>query len=115
MSYQNFRDPEKGRWDVWLVLPAAAERRKEERRAASAASAAAYTGIERRMTPSRRRISFPLGFAVQRGYENGWLCFESEQGEKRRLVPIPDSWERASSEQLWRWCMLAIRVVKCGP
>ncbi len=84
MSYRNFRDPEKGRWDVWLVLPAAAERRKEERRAASAASAAAYTGIERRMTPSRRRISFPLGFAVQLGYQNGWLGFESEQGEKRR-------------------------------
>ncbi len=88
MSYRNFRDPANGRWDVWLVLPAAAERGKEERRAASAASAAAYTGIERRTTPSRRRISFSLGSAVQRGYEIGWLVSRASRERSAAWYPF---------------------------
>lgn len=74
-----------------------------------------YLGVERRITPSRRVLPFRKLTAVQPGYENGWLCFESEAGEKRRLVPVPDGWENASSDRLTAWCRVAIRVVKCGP
>lgn len=111
MGYKSFLDPTNRRWEVWLVIPTAAERRQEERRAASASSAAAYSGIERRTTRSRDKSSFPRGSVVHAGYENGWLCFEASEGEKRRLVPVPDGWEAASDEQLWLWC----RVAKIAP
>lgn len=29
----------------------------------------------------------------------GWLCFESE-GEKRRLMPVPPSWDERSDSEL---------------
>jgi hypothetical protein len=115
MSYRNFLDPEKRPWGVWLVLPTAVERRRGERRVAKGSTAAAYKGIERRTNPSRRRSSFPLGPGVDPGYEKGWLCFENEEREKRRLVPIPEDWERASDEQLWLWCRRAIPVMKSVP
>jgi hypothetical protein len=116
MSYRNFLDSENRRWEVWLVLPTAAERRKRERRVATATgSSAQYTGDERRKTPSRRLNPFHRQSLVQPGFENGWLCFESGEGEKRRLAPVPKSWETASSEQLQLWCRLGVRVMKCGP
>jgi hypothetical protein len=115
MGYRSFLDPTNRPWEVWLVMPTAAERRKEERRVASASSAAAYSGIERRTTASRRKSSFPRGSVVQAGYENGWLCFQASKGEKRRLVPVPQGWEAASDEQLWLWCSVANRAVRCGP
>ncbi len=116
MGYRSFMDPENRRWEVWHVIPTAPERRKEERRDAAASTAVVYTGIERRTTPSRRKSSFfPRGSVVQAGYENGWLCFENVEGEKRRLVPVPNEWETAGDDQLWLWCRVAIRVLKCGP
>ena len=30
----------------------------------------------------------------------GWLLFESQQGERRRLAPIPDHWEALSAGEL---------------
>ena len=30
----------------------------------------------------------------------GWLAFESARGDRRRLAPIPDSWEKASDSHL---------------
>lgn len=39
-----------------------------------------------------------------------WLVFESDEGEKRRLVPVPDQWLDCSEFELERWCMRAIRV-----
>lgn len=114
MGYKNFRDSENRRWEVWLVLPSAAERRKNERRIAVRTSAVQYAGPERRKSP-RRLNPFHQAFAVPRGYEHGWLCFECENGEKRRLAPIPDEWETSPDERLQVWCRLAIRVVKCGP
>ena len=114
MGYRNFRDSENRGWEVWLVVPTAAERRKKERRAAIGTSAATYSGPERRITP-RRLNPFRRSFAVPARYEHGWLCFESENGEKRRLAPVPDDWEASSSERLEVWCRLAVRVVKCGP
>ena len=115
MSYRAFHDSEGHGWEVWLVMPTAAERRTKERRVASADLQTSYSGVERRITPTRRVLPFKKMTAVQPGYENGWLCFESESGEKRRLVPVPDGWESAPLERLAAWCRLAIRVVKCGP
>jgi len=37
---------------------------------------------------------------VSRELAAGWLCFESAQGGKRRLHPIPVDWDRLSDEQL---------------
>jgi hypothetical protein len=36
-----------------------------------------------------------------------WLVFESSEGEKRRLVPIPDDWTTCTDFVLERWCMKA--------
>ena len=40
-----------------------------------------------------------LPATVPEGYETGWLCFESE-AEKRRLCPVPPSWEARSDHEL---------------
>ena len=53
--------------------------------------------------------------AVSSGYENGWLCFESDTGEKRRLAPVPDTWDSARDDKLWLWCRAAVSVIKCDP
>jgi hypothetical protein len=40
----------------------------------------------------------------------GWLAFESQDGERRRLTPIPDvlkAWNGASEEELRAWCASA--------
>jgi len=36
----------------------------------------------------------------------GWLCFES-QGEKRRLAPVPEHWEKANERMLAAFCNAA--------
>jgi hypothetical protein len=115
VPYKSFEAPDGGKWSVWRVIPMSAERRRQDRRVAAASDAALYTGVERRRTPDRRLHSVGGRTRMVAGYENGWLCFESEQGEKRRLVPVPDSWENAGPDKLWMWCRAAERVVKCGP
>jgi hypothetical protein len=52
---------------------------------------------------------------VSPGFEHGWLCFESDAGEKRRLAPVPGGWEDADSDKLWMWCRAATPVIECGP
>ena len=41
---------------------------------------------------------------------SGWLVFESDEGEKRRLAPYPPDWRTMSTFELERWCMKARRV-----
>ena len=41
---------------------------------------------------------------------NGWLVFESSEGDKRRLAPYPPDWRTVSMFELERWCMKATRV-----
>ena len=112
MSYRTFLDSAGRRWEVWLVTPAAAERRKVDRRAGS------RTGFEatsdRRTTPDRRRSPFRRSVTVASEYNNGWLCFESE-GEKRRLVPVPEGWTEMGPDRLSTLLQAAKRVLKCGP
>ena len=112
MSYRTFLDSTGRRWEVWLVTPAAAERRKADRRAAAGSGPEGTS--ERRLTPDRRRGSFRRSVTVAGEFSNGWLCFESE-GEKRRLVPIPEGWTEMGPDRLSSLLQAAKRVVKCGP
>jgi hypothetical protein len=57
------------------------------------------SGTDRREAP-RARVTLPGDFS------NGWLCFESS-GDKRRLAPVPDAWERARDGELVEWLALA--------
>ncbi len=41
---------------------------------------------------------------------SGWLVFESDEGEKRRLAPYPPDWRTMSAFELARWCMRATHV-----
>lgn len=40
----------------------------------------------------------------------GWLLFESDEGERRRLAPYPDDWAEVTAFELERWCMRAVRT-----
>lgn len=112
MSYRTFVDSLGRRWEVWLVTPAAAERRRVDRRTGAQGS---FQGtMDRRKTPERRRSTFRRSVTVASEYHNGWLCFESE-GEKRRLVPVPEGWTEAGPDRLSQLLQAAKRVVKCGP
>ena len=39
-----------------------------------------------------------------------WLVFQSAEGEKRRLVPIPDGWEECDDLTLEQWATRAEHV-----
>ena len=40
----------------------------------------------------------------------GWLLFLSDDGDKRRLSPVPSGWLTLPGFELERWCMRATRV-----
>ena len=39
---------------------------------------------------------------------SGWLLFESDEGERRRLAPFPADWRAITDFELERWCMRAL-------
>jgi hypothetical protein len=45
----------------------------------------------------------PYTTGVMRGMQSGWLTFEAA-GNRRRLAPIPVSWERATLAELCAYC-----------
>ena len=63
-----------------------------------------------------REITSPsLAGALARVLEHdrrrgGWLVFESEDGQKRRLTPYPPDWRTISDFELVRWSMRATPV-----
>ncbi len=115
MSHREFVDRKGQKWDVWLVLPTSAERRRSERRAVAGVGGSPYSGEERRgRIPDRRLSSASARATISPEFSNGWLCFESTSGEKRRLMPVPDGWERMSIEELLKLLSDAKRVVRCG-
>ena len=115
MSYRTFLDSSGRRWEVWLVTPAAAERRKVDRRASTGGTPETFDGFaDRRRSNDRRKNTFRRNVVVASEFSNGWLCFESD-GEKRRLAPVPEDWDRAGPDRLASWLQAARRVVKCGP
>ena len=108
MSYRVFSDPGKKQWQVWHVTPASAERRKAERRQTASISAEP----DKRLNGERRKSGPTKRSYVPADFEDGWLCFESEDGEKRRLAPIPEKWHALPDARLWMLCRIAADVTR---
>jgi len=84
MPHRAFTDSEGTLWEVWQITP----------------SSVKSAGRERRAT-------------VDPALEQGWLCFESKSGDKRRLAaPIPLDWESFSEERIRVLCTAAAPVKK---
>ena len=49
------------------------------------------------MSPAQRRL------LARPEYEHGWLLFQAETGEKRRLAPHPADWAARPDEELQAW------------
>ena len=111
MAYKVFNAPDGTPWEVWLVKPSSTERRTgvAHSDASSAKGGSQWSGPDRRVSDEGPRSVLSAGFA------NGWLCFESKSGEKRRLTPVPDGWETAPAAKLWEWCQSAREVPRCEP
>jgi len=112
MGFRNFKDPDGHKWDVWFVRPTSRERRESDRRRENARAAALFAGRDRRTSRDRRVNPGTQQTHVAMGYENGWLCFESETGEKRRLVWAPEKWENLPVDRLWVLCRVATHIGK---
>lgn len=114
MTHRTFKDKLGKLWDVWQVHPTAAERRFSQRRQHDddrTDSAERRSGRDRRENetptppPPQHRATVAAEFA------HGWLCFETV-GEKRRLAPVPEGWERADDETIEQWCCVAKPVTR---
>lgn len=92
MASREFTDAHGRRWNVWEVQPSLAERRR---------------GLADWRLPPRVDRRVPVAGRRRAGkYATGWLVFETP-GERRRLVPIPPSWESASDAELDAYCTSA--------
>lgn len=119
--YRTFKDRVGKIWDVWQVHPSAAERRFVQRRVHDEPRTDAKerrSGLERRAgetarTPHTPRPAEPPHHRapVPAEYAKGWLCFETV-GEKRRLAPVPEGWQRADDETIEQWCSIARPVTR---
>jgi len=117
VTHRSFKDKEGKLWDVWQVHPSQAERRFSQRRRNQdelSDTAERRSGRDRREseTPHPRKSDpahhRPL---VAAEFAYGWLCFETF-GEKRRLAPVPEGWERADDETIEQWCCVAKPVAR---
>jgi hypothetical protein len=86
-------------WEVWDVNPQLVERRQEADRRRDPRP----TPDRRQSTEPRLRMGGPLAM--------GWLAFQNE-GETRRLAPIPDDWYRLPDPELEDLCLRAAPVPK---
>jgi len=109
MAYRTFVDRDGSYWQVWDSQPTKVERRAsaEDRRHVKHFP---WHGAERRSGIDRRSVS-QRRITLAEGYGSGWLTFESLE-EKRRLVPIPSDWEKATSTELRMMCERAKRITK---
>ena len=107
MTHRQFKDQQGKTWDVWQVHPAAAERRFSARRVADEER---IDAAERRSGHDRREERLSRA-PVAAEFAYGWLCFETA-GEKRRLAPVPEGWDRADDETIEQWCCVAKPVVR---
>ncbi len=111
VTHRQFKDRQGKLWDVWQVHPSAAERRFGPRRARDNERSGPN---ERRKGPDRRGSGVRETFhraPVAEEFAYGWLCFETV-GEKRRLAPVPEGWERADNETIEQWCCTAKPVTR---
>jgi hypothetical protein len=96
MAIRDFTDERGRRWSVWDVHPTSAERRQHD--------AGPPPGVteRRRYVEPRRRLRSSMA--------QPWLAFESKDGERRRLRPIPTTstgLAEAPEDQLREWCAIA--------
>jgi len=108
VTHRTFKDQQGRIWDVWQVHPSAAERRFSQRRVFDedrTASSERRTGEDRRGGHRDSRAPVAAEFAY------GWLCFETV-GEKRRLAPVPEGWDRADDGTIEQWCCVAKPAVR---
>ena len=103
MGLRIFKDARGTEWQTWDVVPQLDERRVSERRATHEQPQAS----DRRVRIDRRILA-GVRPALTSGLSGGWLCFEAEDKEKRRLTPIPDDWQQCASEQLEQYCARAL-------
>jgi hypothetical protein len=96
MAYREFTDDRGRDWKVWDVYPTLAERRRR--------SAGPPPGKRERRRSAEQRLG------VHPDMAQGWLTFESRDGERRRLAPIPKTgagWSNATDQELKAWCEMA--------
>jgi hypothetical protein len=108
VTHRTFKDRQGRIWDVWQVHPSAAERRFSQRRTFDEDridTSERRSGEERRLGERDTRAPVAAEFAY------GWLCFETA-GEKRRLAPVPEAWDRSNDEALEEWCCVAKPAAK---
>ena len=67
-------------------------------------------GVEWRVWATQPQIGM---VPLHKELSGGWLTFDS-QTERRRLVPVPHGWERATAAELERLCASAVRVRRSG-
>jgi hypothetical protein len=103
VTHKTFKDRQGRVWDVWQVHPSAAERRFSQRRIADNDR---IDDAERRSGDERRIGERDTRAPVAAEFTYGWLCFETA-GEKRRLAPVPEGWDRADDETIEQWCCVA--------
>jgi hypothetical protein len=107
MSMRTFQSSTGVAWRVWCVIPGglgdSERRRGYDRR--SPDPVLRYPGPERRVSEDRR-----AGFGFfSPDLRDGWLTFESDT-ERRRLAPVPPSWDTLPESSLERLCQRATPV-----
>ena len=113
MTHRTFKDKDGKIWDVWQVHPSAAERRFVQRRVKEddrTDNAERRSGDERRASEKEKAKAIARA-TIAPEFTYGWLCFETA-GEKRRLAPVPEGWDRADDETIEQWCCTAKPVPK---
>jgi len=111
VTHRTFKDKDGRIWDVWQVHPSAAERRFVQRRVKDedrTDSSERRSGDERRASEKAQAVARAT---IAPEFTYGWLCFETA-GEKRRLAPVPEGWDRADDETIEQWCCAAKPVPK---
>jgi hypothetical protein len=100
MAHREFDGTDGRHWVVWSVQPEYAERRGLS--PTRSQPAVPPPAVERR---EHHEFRVSLGGKLSQG----WLCFETD-GEKRRLSPVPMTWETLPHAELEALCATASKV-----
>jgi hypothetical protein len=100
MALRDFIDSNGTPWTAWDIPPARAFQPSRAPESDRRVRAIAGFSPERRTGAERRRRQVPPQLL------HGWVCFESNR-EKRRLIPPPAGWDKASDRELEELCTMA--------